>query len=171
LIRWLREHGVRAHFVSVRWERDSTDSALTFLYGQLRLRVVQRLAEAAPIYVGGARRAIVDALGSGESVYGLVDVPVRGASVQHGNCVMFGRPMLLPTGLLDAAASTPAAALILTSHVRPDGSRIVDAEVVEHAADVTIDRLARELQKRIEADSAMWHFWYLWGALSARAAA
>jgi hypothetical protein len=163
----MREHGARAHFVSVRWDRSGADSALAFLYGRLRLRTVERLARAAPIYVGGARRAVTDALGSRESVYGLVDVPVRAAATQNGNGAMFGMPVLLPVGLLDAARDSDAAALILTCRVREDGARIVDAKSVERIGAVTSELLARELERRVRDDSSAWHFWYLWGAFAA----
>lgn len=168
LMRWLREQGLRPRFLSVPSVREGADSTLMFLYGRLRIRVVERLAGIAPIFVGGARRTIRDALASGETVYGLVDVPVPAASASHANAGMFGRPLRFPAGMLESARGANARAAVLTGRLDARGERLVDLEHVGEADALSMATLARALERRIADDPAAWHFWNLWGAFLAR---
>ena len=168
LMRWLREAGVHPRFLSVPSVREGADSTLMFLYGRVRIRVVERLAGAAPIFLGGARRAIEDALAAGQAVYALVDVPTRNAAAQMANCTVLGRRVTLPVGVIEAAKAANAGAAVLTARILPDGRRAIDLESIADAASLSIDRLGAALTRRLESDSAAWHFWNVWHGFAAR---
>jgi hypothetical protein len=168
LMRWLRQAGVHPRFLSVPSVREGADSTLMFLYGRVRIRVVERLAGAEPIFLGGARRAIEDALRARQTVYALVDVPARNAAAQAGNCTVLGRAVTLPTGVIEAAKAANAGAVVLTARVLADGRRAVDAESIDDAASLSIERLGATLTRRLEIDSAAWHFWNVWHGFAAR---
>jgi len=168
LMRWLRAQGANPRFLSVPSVREGADSTLMFLYGRLRIRVVERLAGIAPIFVGGARRTIGGALRAGETVYGLVDVPVQGAEAIAANCRVFDRPVLFPMGVLESARGTGARAVVLTGRVDPRGARVVDLDVIGDADAVTMPMLARALEKRLVDDAPAWHLWNVWPAFVAR---
>jgi len=121
-----------------------------------------------PIFTGGARRAIGDALAAGTGVYGLVDVPVPGSAAAEANAALLGHPVLLPAGLLESAAGRGASALVLTSRVTSAGLRVVEARSFERVEDVDIETLASALGDRLAAAPASWHFWHLWRSFAAR---
>ncbi|MDH5288217.1 MAG: hypothetical protein OEX23_16485 [Betaproteobacteria bacterium] len=168
LMHWLAAHGIRARFVSVRLDRAPGSGALRHAYARLRIRAVERLAGAPPIFLGGARREIAATLAAGGAVYGLVDVPVPDAQHAAANATLLGRDVLLPTGLLDAAQSSQAQVLVLTAHAAPSGERIVQAEAMGRAGEATIGALAALLERRLREAPAAWHFWHLWPMFQAR---
>jgi hypothetical protein len=129
---------------------------------------VERLAGAGPIYTGGARREIAATLARGGAVYGLVDVPVPAAAGAPANATLLGRAVLLPTGLLDAAQGAQPHVLVVTSHTGGDGARLVEAEWLGQAGEVTIGGLAAMLERRLREAPAAWHFWHLWPQFQAR---
>jgi len=167
----LAAQGHPARFVSIRLDRAEAPSSLAYAYARLRIAMVGRLSGVPPIFTGGARRAIGDALAAGGSVYGLVDVPVPGGATAAANASLLGHPVLLPTGLLESAAGCGASALVLTSRVTPSGSRVVEAGAFARVEDVAIADLASALGDRLGAAPASWHFWHLWPAFGARAGA
>lgn len=167
LLHWLATLGHPPRFVSMRLSRDDADSSLQYAYARLRNRQVERVANAAPIYTGGARAAIADTLSSGSTVYGLIDVPVAGAPARAGNGRMFGRAVSLPTGLIESARAGDAAVLVLSGRLERDGSRLVEARLVERADALAIGDVAQELEARLVRAPAAWHFWYLWPAFEA----
>ena len=162
LMHWLAAHGLPARFVSVRLERDMSPSALHHAYAQLRIRTVGRLAGVAPIFTGGARSAIATSLANGQAVYGLVDVPVPDAQRTPANAALLGRPVLLPTGLLELAQAAQAQVLVVTAHATEGGVRIVEADALGRAGETTIAALAALLERRLVVAPAAWHFWHLW---------
>ena len=168
LMRWLREAGVAPRFVSVPSVREGADSTLMFWYGRVRIRTVERLAGAAPIFLGGARRAIEDALAANETVYALVDVPSRNTAARRGNCSVLGRPVVFPIGVLEAARHANAAAVVMTSHVASDGRRVVDSDSVSDTQSLTIERIADALTARLRGDASLWHFWNVWSGFAAQ---
>lgn len=167
LMRWLRAQGVRPRFLSVPSVRAGADSTLMFLYGRLRIRVVERLAGVAPIFLGGARRSIRDALAAGETVYGLVDVPVKRVAGETANAKLFGHAVRLPTGLLDSARGAHVKVAVLTSRLAATGRRAIDLEIFEDADALSINTLVASLERRIDEDAPAWHFWNLWNAFRA----
>jgi len=169
----LASQGHRVRFVSIRLDRAEAASTLAYAYARLRIAAVGRLSGVPPIFTGGARRTIGDALAAGVGVYGLVDVPIpESAGAQaRANASLLGHPVLLPTGLLESAAGAGASALIVTSHAMPDGSRVVETQAFERVEDVDIAALAGALGNRLAAAPANWHFWHLWPAFAGRAGA
>lgn len=167
LLHWLAQLGHPPRFVSLPLSRDDADSSLQYAYARLRNRQVARIAKAALIYTGGARAAIAGTLASAGTVYGLVDVPSRQAPAPTGNGTMFGRPVTLPTGLVDSAKAAGAAVLVLSGRLDRDGSRIVEARLVDPAESLTIGDVARELEARLVHAPAAWHFWSLWRGFEA----
>lgn len=163
LLHWLATLGRPPRFVTLRIERDAAASTLGYAYARLRNRQVGRLAGAPPIFTGGARRAIAETLEDGATIYGLVDVAV-GESTRRANCTLFGRPVHLPTGLVEAASAAGAATLVLSGRLEQDGSRAVEARLVEP---LTIGAAAQELEARVRRQPAAWHFWYLWASFVA----
>ena len=168
LIDALAAQGHAVRFVSIRLDRGDSPSTLAHAYARLRIAAVARLSGSPLIFTGGARRAIGEALSAGGSVYGLVDVPIPGGSEQVANASLLGRPVLLPTGLLEAAQGRGARALVLTAHVAADGSRVVEASACERIEDIDIAPLADALSRRMATVPTGWHFWYLWHAFRAR---
>jgi hypothetical protein len=168
LMRWLREAGVRPRFVSVPSVRSGADSTMMFLYGRVRIRAVERLAGAPPIFLGGARRAIEDALASRETVYALVDVPVRDAASLPANGRVVDRPVRLPTGVLEAAWAARVPAAMMTSRIRSDGRREVVVDVAGDAEALSLQRLCDALTARLREAPGAWHLWNVWPAFVAR---
>jgi phosphatidylinositol dimannoside acyltransferase len=163
LLHWLATLDHPPRFVSMRISRDDADSTLQYAYARLRNRQVARVANAQPIYTGGARAAIADTLASGGTVYGLIDVPASGArAARPGNGTMFGRPVSLPSGLLESARASDAAVLVLSGRLDRDGSRVVEARLADRADAIAIGDVARELEARLASAPAAWHFWHLW---------
>lgn len=162
LLHWLAALGRSPRLVALRVERKAMSSALEHAYARLRNWQVGRLACVPPIFTGGARQAIAQTLAQGETIYGLIDVPVAGP--RHANCALFGRPARLPTGFLEAAATSGAATLVVSSRLDADGSRIVEARF---ESDASITAIAHELELRVRRAPAAWHFWHLWPALQA----
>jgi hypothetical protein len=168
LLRWLREAGLAPRYLSVPSVREGADSTLMFWYGRVRIRAVERLAGAAPIFLGGARRAIEDALAASQTVYALVDVPSRNAASQPGNCTVLGRPVTFPVGAVEAAQQANVPAIVITARILPDGRRTVDMEPGPDARALTMERLGAALTGRLCADSAAWHFCNVWSGFAAR---
>jgi hypothetical protein len=164
----LAAQGHPAHFVSIRLDRAEAPSTLAYAYARLRIATVGRLAGVAPIFTGGARKAIGEALAEGTGVYGLVDVPIPGGAAAEANATLLGHPVLLPTGLLESAAGRGASALVLTARVTPTGARAVEARSFPRVEDVDLAMLASELGQRLVAAPASWHFWHLWRSFAAR---
>ena len=162
LLAWLAAHGHAPRFLSLRFAREPGGCLLDHLYSRLRMATVERLANAAPIYTGGARREIASTLERGGAVYGLVDVPVPESRDVPGNATLLGEPVLLPAGLLESAATSDAAALVLTARATSDGSRIVEAQAFASARELTIPSLARALDERLARAPAAWHLWHVW---------
>ncbi|HVF64210.1 MAG TPA: hypothetical protein VNE58_09470 [Casimicrobiaceae bacterium] len=160
LIRWLRARGIAARFVSVPSSPEWADSWLMFFYGRLRMRVVERLAGIAPIFLGGARSHIGEVLREGGAIYGLIDVPMRTAGSQSSNCTLFSRSVALPSGLIDSAKAANAAVLVITSRMGTDGDRILEAQLSGNPAELTMQRVAEELEARVERAPAAWHLWH-----------
>lgn len=171
LLHWLSTLGHPPRFVSLRISREDADSSLQYAYARLRNRQVERMARAALIYTGGARTAIAGTLASGGTVYGLIDVPLPGGQARTANGTMFGRPVSLPTGLVDSANAVGAALLVLSGRIDRDGTRVVEARLANRAERVTIGDVARELEARVAHAPAAWHFWSLWPAFEATAPA
>ena len=171
LLHWLAMAGHPPRFVSLRIAREDADSSLQYAYARLRNRQVERMARAALIYTGGARTAIADTLATGGTVYGLIDVPLPGAPARIAHGTMFGRPVSLPTGLLDSANACGAAVLVLSGRVDVDGARVVEARLADRAEQVAIGDVAGELEARVAHAPAAWHFWSLWPAFEAAAPA
>ena len=164
----LAAQGHPTRYVSIRLDRAEAPSTLAYAYARLRIATVGRLAGVPPIFTGGARRAIGDALAAGTGVYGLVDVPVPGGAAGEANAALLGHPVLLPAGLLESAAGRGASALVLTSRVTSAGSRVVEARSFDRVEDVDIETLASALGDRLAAAPASWHFWHLWRSFAAR---
>jgi hypothetical protein len=162
LLAWLAAHGVRARFLSVRLAPGFARSTLHAWYARLRIRMVARLAQAEPIFTGGARRAIGEALARDEAVYGLIDVPVDGAAQVRGNATLFGRDVLLPAGLLEASTAQSPQVVVLTAYATPRGERVVRVDHVGRAGEATIGGLAALLERRLREAPAAWHLWHLW---------
>jgi hypothetical protein len=162
LLNWLAAHGHAPRFVSMRLARMPGQSRLEWAYACLRISIVRRLATVAPIYTGGARREIAGTLAAGGTVYGLVDVPMPDATSTPANAKLRGRPVLLASGLLEAASGAGAPVLVLTACARGDGSRVVEARAFPSVESVTLDDLAAALDTRLERAPAAWHFWHLW---------
>jgi hypothetical protein len=164
----LAAQGHPTRYVSIRLDRAEAPSTLAYAYARLRISTVGRLAGVPPIFTGGARRAIGDALAAGTGVYGLVDVPVPGGAAAEANAALLGHPVLLPAGLLESAAGQGASALVLTSRVTWAGSRVVEARSFDRVEDVDIAALASALGDRLVVAPASWHFWHLWRSFAAR---
>jgi hypothetical protein len=164
----LAAQGYPTRYVSIRLDRAEAPSTLAYAYARLRIAMVGRLAGVPPIFTGGARRAIGDALAAGTGVYGLVDVPVPRSAAAAANAALLGHPVLLPAGLLESAAGQGASALVLTSRVTSAGSRVVEAQSFGRVEDVDIAALASALGDRLAASPASWHFWHLWRSFTAR---
>ena len=167
LLHWLATLGHPARFISMPISRDDAGSWLQYAYARLRKRQVERLSSATLIYTGGARAAIAETLASGGAVYGLIDVPLPAAATRPGNAVMFGRPVSLPTGLIESAKAGNAAVLVLSGRLERDGSRVVEARLVANADALPIGDVAQELEARVLRAPAAWHFWYLWPGFQA----
>jgi hypothetical protein len=164
----LAAQGHPTRFVSIRLERAEVPSTLAYAYARLRIATVGRLAGVPPIFTGGARRAIGDALAADTGVYGLVDVPVPGMAAAEANAALLGHPVLLPAGLLESTAGKGASALVLTSRVTSTGSRVVEARSFDRVEDVDIAALASALGDRLAVAPASWHFWHLWRSFAAQ---
>ncbi len=169
LLHWLAAHGHPPRFVSIRFAREDCDSTLRYAYAKLRIATVARLAVAAPIFTGGARREIAQTLQRQGTVYGLLDVPTSDDPGRAVNAKVLGRDVCLPAGLLESAAEHATAALVLTARVVADGSRRVEAESFALAGSLSVERAGELLTRRIEEAPAAWHFWYLWPTIEAPA--
>ena len=166
LLHWLRSLGRPPRFVSIRLTRDDAGSTLEHAYALLRNRQVEQLSGAAPIYTGGARAQMAATLAQGETVYGLVDVPVA-LHARIANTRLFDTPASLPTGFVEGAAAANASILVLSAYATRDGSREVNAAVVARDAPSPLDVIASALETCVQRAPAAWHFWHLWPAFEA----
>lgn len=162
LLRWLRAVGVPSRFVSIRFTRADFETTAHYLYARLRMWAVARAEGAAPIYTGGGRRAIGDTLAGGGCVFGLVDVAMADARERAANATLFDRPIVFPEGLLDSSQEVDPPVLILTARHDDGELRRVDATSFPATRGLTMPRIARELEVRIEAAPSAWHVWGLW---------
>lgn len=164
LLSWLRDRGMPARFLSVRFDATTFASTAHHLYARLRMATVRRLSGVPPIYTGGAKREIAATLREGGVAYGLIDVPAAGA-VPPANAVLFGAPVHWPTGLVDSARAEGADLLLLTACCERNGRRRVEADRV---AAVDVQTIAANFERRIRAQPGAWHFWHLRPAFAAR---
>ena len=81
--------------------------------------------------------------------------------------MIFGRPVSLPTGLVDSAKAGDAAVLVLSGRLERNGSRVVEARLAERADALGICDVAQELEARLVRAPAAWHFWHLWPGFEA----
>lgn len=165
VLRWLRAQGRSPRFLSVPSTRAMAGSLVEFLYGRLRIRAVERLSGAPPIFLGGARRAIEGAMEARETVYGLIDVPVRTPSEPAGEALLAGQRVRWPSSLLTLARSGGASVAVITAEIAPGGERRLDCRLERGVPDV--GDLARELEARLQRSPSHWHFWYMLPAFAA----
>jgi hypothetical protein len=104
----LRAHGVPAYFLARRpVVGDLGVSRVALWYGSLRAWAFSRIGSLGPLYTGGSSARIRAALGAGENVVGMLDLPA-GSAQRPLDVELFGRPARLPSRLAQIARSEAA---------------------------------------------------------------
>jgi hypothetical protein len=160
-LRHLRRRGYRAAFLAARVTAEQCPGApLRLAFMRFRRVCVERAGGAPVIFVGGSRDRIVDALRSGTSVVGLVDVPdaLRGQPV-----ALLDHEVRWPDGLLRIAQAerVPVVAFV-ASLDRRTGARHVRFSTLSSDPAAAIATLASLLERAIAHDAAAWHLWAQW---------
>lgn len=159
-LRDIFRHGRRVSFVSIRFERFFRAACVSRHGALWRVREVARAGGAPVIYTGGSKQAIRDALSSGVSVAGLIDVPAALAP-QAIEQNFLGSSAWFPPGLLVLARERQTPVVVYAMDVDyGSGQRslrvrqLAAAEIGEQLADV-VDFLAGEIERNPPA----WHGW------------
>ena len=162
-LRWLRAQGRPPRFVSVPSTREAPGALVEFLYGRLRIRVVERLAGAPPIFLGGARRTIEAAMQEGSGVRADRRAGRRRGRLPAKRCCSGAGAMA--DGLLELAQGTGAQVLVLTAHANADGER-ASADAVGRSPSSPSRASPLCWSAGCARRRAAWHFWHLWRASS-----
>lgn len=159
-LRDISRHGRRVSFVSIRFERFFRDACVSRYGARWRMREVVRAGRAPVIYTGGGKQAIRDALSSGVSVAGLIDVPATLAP-QAIEQNFLGSSAWFPPGLLALARESGVPVVVYAMDIDYGSGRrslrarqLAVKEVGEQLADV-VGFLAGEIERNPPA----WHGW------------
>lgn len=158
----LKAQGIDASFLLRRpVALDFGTSRVAWWYVRLRTWALPRIGSRGPIYTGESSAQVVDAWRRGESVLGMLDVPV-GEARKALPVELLARRARLPYGLLHLAASSGVRVVLLSCGFDVgSGRRELHIETVPDGLDVAgmLACYARHLDARLREAPAAWHLW------------
>lgn len=161
-LRHLRVNRHRVSFVSAPVNAaQCPGQPLRYAFMRWRMRRVADAGGAPVIYVGGSRDRIRDALRSGVSVLGMVDVPQPSSS--RVAVPFLGGEAWFPDGLLRLADAekVPLVAYVASLDYRHGGRRLQLTRLPAGRRDA-LGALAAMLERAVCSDPAAWHLWGDW---------
>jgi hypothetical protein len=158
----LDAHGIGASFLLRRpVALDFGTSRVAWWYVRLRSWALPRIGSRGPIYTGDSSAQLLDGWTRGESVLGMLDVPV-GEARKALPVELLGRRARLPYGLLQLAASAGVRVVLLSCGLDvASGRRALHVEMLPEGLDVDgmLARYAGHLDARLREAPAAWHLW------------
>lgn len=158
----LRELGFNAHFIARRASgRALGMTRLSHRFGIFRAWALRRSGSAAPIFTGASANEVTQALRSGRSIVGMLDLPAR-LEQQAMTVQLLGRRANLPTGMarIAVAAGTPIA--LISCGLDPNnGQRDIRVETLApgQTPEQVMQRYATHLDMRLHEIPAYWQIW------------
>jgi hypothetical protein len=158
----LDAHGIGASFLLRRpVALDFGTSRVAWWYARLRSWALPRIGSRGPIWTGESSAQLREAWARGESVLGMLDVPV-GDARKTLPVELLGRAARFPYGLLQLAASAGVSVVLLSCGLDPaSGRRELRVETLPQGLDVEgmLARYASHLDARLREAPAAWHLW------------
>lgn len=160
--RLLAARGIDAHFIARRADvGDVGRGALARLYLGWRKWSLPRIGGLGVIVTGGSRARIAEALGVGDSVIGMLDLPVE-AGQNAVQVSLLGRQALLRSGLAQLAGELAVPVTLFACGLDPQtGRRRLHLESLPLGlpTEAVVTAYATMLGRRIGAQPAAWHGW------------
>jgi hypothetical protein len=158
----LRELGFDAHFVARRASgRALGMTRLSHRFGIFRAWALRRSGSAAPIFTGASASEVTQALRSGCSIVGMLDLPAR-SEQQAMTVPLLGRSAHLPTGMARIAVSANVPIALISCGLDPNsGQRDIRVETLTSGLTLeqVMQRYAAHLDMRLREIPAYWQIW------------
>lgn len=152
--------------ISVRWERsDYKGYPMRYWYGRLRYWDMQRLGRRPVAYRPGIKSKLCEALRSGTSVVGLIDLPPRLAPRGRHDIALLGQNVSFPEGVVAIAreSGVPVVPYWIEFDEEMRTRRFCIGEPLDPAdTDATLRTLAGILDRQIRRSPHAWFFWPEW---------
>lgn len=160
--RGLRAHGFDAYFVAQRAQgRALGITRLSHWYGDFRAWAIRRIGSRGPWFVGGSKERLRQALQSGASVVGMLDLPAA-PQQRAAETSLLGRCVRFPLGLARLAVETGLPVTLFSAAFDPEtGRRLLWIENLQPAisVDEVMHRYAEHLEARLRAYPEYWQLW------------
>jgi hypothetical protein len=159
----LRAHGIGAHFLARRPHGRSLGlSRLSLWYGRLRGWSLRRIGSSGVIFTGDSSDAIRQALATGASVIGMLDIAARDGRPTFAGTLL-GRRVCLPTGLARIAVDSAVPVTLFSLGLDWNtGAR--DLQLRALPPDASVDAVMHEylqhLDERLRAAPEAWQMWH-----------
>lgn len=160
--RCLRDAGFHAYFVARKPEiADMGVSRVAAWYARFRGWSFARTGGLGVLYTGGSRHRIRDALRAGDSIVGMLDLPVA-AHQPTREVSLLGRAVRLPSGLLDRIDVACATAIFSCAIDLRTGRRCLRIEPLgeSEGVETMLQRYAAHLDARLRENPEYWMMWH-----------
>ncbi len=161
-LRHAADHGLAAHMLVAAVQGEHfRGHAVLHRYILARTRSIALALRRPYIDVSADLRLALRALRANEQIFAVIDVPADQVTASQPIQVL-GLPARLPTALLRLAVDRQVPVFIYVTGFRvEDGKRFVRIRQlgVPTDLDTLVHQVAEELDRTIQADAPLWHFW------------
>ena len=157
----LRARGIRAYFLARKpLVQDFGHARVSAWYASLRGWGLKRIGSLGPLYTGGSGTRVLEALGRGDSIVAMLDLPSSGDRASE-TVELLDRAVNLPSGVARLAESARAPLAVFSCRLLDDGTRELWIEPLDAmSAAETMQRYACRLDALLREAPEAWLIWH-----------